>query len=146
MTNGLRVDSEFRSTGTINLSNGVGASGQVLASTVTGTQWITPSGGGTIGGTAADTRIAFGSAPDTLTSDPDFEVVTSLSGGKRIKVENGGIQIANMTVGATATIVGSMRYRTYSDASFDYSAVDMCMQVGAGAGDYDWVNIVTNRW
>jgi hypothetical protein len=45
-TTGIRIDSDLRTTGTITLSNGVGTSGQVLASTVTGTEWITPSGGG----------------------------------------------------------------------------------------------------
>ena len=39
-----------------------GTSGQVLSSTVTGTDWVTPSGGGTIGGSIADNQIAVGSA------------------------------------------------------------------------------------
>jgi hypothetical protein len=126
-----------------------GSSGQVLASTGTGqVDWVA-AGVGTIGGTAADTRIAFGSAANTLTSDPDFEVVTSVSGGKRIKVENGGIQIANMTVGASSTTVGSMRYRAVAGIKNE-SYVDMVMQtagtVGAVGGTYAWVNIVKNTW
>ena len=126
-----------------------GTSGQVLASTGTGqVDWVAAASG-TIGGTAADTRIAFGSAANTLTSDPDFEVVTSVSGGKRIKVENGGIQIANMTVGATSVTVGSMRYRAVSGIK-NFSYVDMVMQtagtVGAVGGTYAWVNIVQNSW
>ena len=126
-----------------------GTSGQVLASTGTGqVDWVA-AGGGTIGGTAADTRIAFGSAANTLTSDPDFEVVTSVSGGKRIKVENGGIQIANMTIGASLTTVGSMRYRAVTGVK-NFSYVDMVMQtagtVGAVGGTYEWVNIVQNSW
>ena len=103
----------------------------------------------TVGGTAEDTRIAFGSASQTLTSDPDFEVVTSVSGGKRIKVENGGIQIANMTVGASLATVGSMRYRAVTGVK-NFSYVDMVMQtagtVGAVGGTYVWVNIVQNSW
>ena len=126
-----------------------GTSGQVLASTGTGqVDWVAAASG-TIGGTAADTRIAFGSAANTLTSDPDFEVVTSVSGAKRIKVENGGIQIANMTVGASLATVGSMRYRAVTGVK-NFSYVDMVMQtagtVGAVGGTYVWVNIVQNSW
>ena len=133
----------------IDSSGSSGTSGQVLASTGTGqVDWVAAASG-TIGGTAADTRIAFGSAANTLTSDPDFEVVTSVSGGKRIKVENGGIQIANMTVGASLATVGSMRYRAVTGAK-NFSYVDMVMQtagtVGAVGGTYVWVNIVQNSW
>ena len=64
----------------------------------------------------------------------------------RIKA-SAGVQVGNETgTSAVAGLVGTLRYRTYSDASFDYSAVDVCMQDGPGAGDYDWVNIVTKRW
>mgnify|MGYP003635268514 FL=1 len=64
----------------------------------------------------------------------------------RIKA-SAGVQVGNETgTSAVAGLVGTLRYRTYSDASFDYSAVDVCMQDGAGIGDYDWVNIVTKRW
>ena len=64
----------------------------------------------------------------------------------RIKA-SAGVQVGNETgTSAVAGLVGTFRYRTYSDASFDYSAIDVCMQDGAGAGDYDWVNVVTNRW
>ena len=126
-----------------------GTSGQVLASTGTGqVDWVAAASG-TIGGTAADTRIAFGSAANTLTSDPDFEVVTSVSGAKRIKVENGGIQIANMSIGASLATVGSMRYRAVAGIK-NISYVDMVMQtagtVGAVGGTYAWVNIVQNTW
>jgi hypothetical protein len=64
----------------------------------------------------------------------------------RIKA-SAGVQVGNETsTAATAGLVGTFRYRTYSDASFDYSAIDVCMQDGAGIADYDWVNVVTNRW
>ena len=64
----------------------------------------------------------------------------------RIKASK-GVQVGEETsTAATAGLVGTLRYRTYSDASFDYSAIDVCMQDGAGIGDYDWVNVVTNRW
>ena len=64
----------------------------------------------------------------------------------RIKA-SAGVQVGNETgISPVAGLVGTLRYRTYSDASFDYSAVDVCMQDGAGIGDYDWVNIVTKRW
>ena len=64
----------------------------------------------------------------------------------RIKASK-GVQVGAEADGdAAAGLVGTFRYRTYSDASFDYSAIDVCMQDGAGIGDYNWVNIVTNRW
>ena len=127
-----------------------GTGGQVLASTGTGqVDWVAAASG-TIAGTAADTRIAFGSAANTLTSDSDFEVVTSVSGGKRIKVENGGIQVANMTVGASSTTVGSIRYRAVTGFVKNQSFMDIVMQtggtVGAAGGTYAWVNIVSNTW
>ena len=216
MTTGLRVDSEFRPTGTINLSNGVGASGQVLASTVTGTQWVTPSGGGTIGGSIANQQIAVGTASNTIggnskfiwtpqsgfqvgnASDTQGNVITinrpSTAPGKFIIKQNnttefsivtgggttisteannlvltdnssanvgigdtspssklsvdGGVQIANDTDSATLSKVGTFRYRTSTTGSFDYSHVDMCMQVDEAAAltAYEWVNVVTNRW
>ncbi len=64
----------------------------------------------------------------------------------RIKA-SAGIQVGNETgISPVAGLIGTLRYRTYSDASFDYSAVDVCMQDGPGAGDYEWINIVTKRW
>ena len=64
----------------------------------------------------------------------------------RIKA-SAGVQVgAELDSAAGSGTVGMLRYRTYSDASFDYSAVDVCMQDGPGAGDYEWINIVTKRW
>ena len=53
---------------------------------------------------------------------------------------NGGVQLANDTAVASASKVGTFRYRT----SGNNSHVDMCMQTGAST--YAWVNIVTNNW
>jgi hypothetical protein len=50
------------------------------------------------------------------------------------------IKVANDTTTASASNVGSLRYR--SDANNSY--VDMCMQTGAST--YAWVNIVQNNW
>ena len=64
----------------------------------------------------------------------------------RIKA-SAGVQVgAELDSAAGSGTVGMLRYRTYSDASFDYSATDVCMQDGPGAGDYEWINIVTKRW
>ena len=64
----------------------------------------------------------------------------------RIKA-SAGVQVGDETgTSPVAGLVGTLRYRTYSDAAFDYSAIDVCMQDGPGAGDYDWINIVTKRW
>ena len=53
---------------------------------------------------------------------------------------NGGVQLANDTAGASASKVGTFRYRTSGNNSY----VDMCMQTGAST--FAWVNIVTNSW
>jgi hypothetical protein len=53
---------------------------------------------------------------------------------------NGGIQLANDPVAASAAKVGTFRYYTSGNNSY----VDMCMQTGAST--YTWVNIVTNSW
>ena len=53
---------------------------------------------------------------------------------------SGGVQLANDTAGASASKVGTFRYRTSGNNSY----VDMCMQTGAST--FAWVNIVTNSW
>jgi len=53
---------------------------------------------------------------------------------------NGGVQLSNDTATASATKVGTFRYRTSGNNSY----VDMCMQTGAST--YAWVNVVTNSW
>jgi hypothetical protein len=53
---------------------------------------------------------------------------------------NGGIRMADDSSTASASNVGTLRYRTISTNSF----VDMCMQTGATT--YEWVNIVQNNW
>ena len=64
----------------------------------------------------------------------------------RIKASK-GVQVGAEADGDAASgLVGTFRYRTYSDATFVYSAIDVCMQDGAGIGDYNWINVVTNRW
>jgi len=53
---------------------------------------------------------------------------------------NGGIRMADDSSTASASNVGTLRYRTSGNNSF----VDMCMQTGATT--YAWVNIVQNNW
>ena len=53
---------------------------------------------------------------------------------------NGGVRIANDSSTASASNVGTLRYRTSGNNSY----VDMCMQTGAST--YAWVNIVQNSW
>ena len=53
---------------------------------------------------------------------------------------NGGIRMADDASAASATNVGTLRYRTSGNNSY----VDMCMQTGAAT--YAWVNIVQNNW
>jgi hypothetical protein len=52
----------------------------------------------------------------------------------------GGVQMADDTATASASKVGTLRYR--ADANNSY--VDMCMQTGAST--YEWINIVQNNW
>ena len=53
---------------------------------------------------------------------------------------DGGVQMADDTDAASASKVGTLRYRTSGNNSY----VDMCMQTGAST--YEWVNIVQNNW
>lgn len=53
---------------------------------------------------------------------------------------NGGIRMADDSSTASASNVGTLRYRTSGNNSY----VDMCMQTGAST--YAWVNIVQNNW
>ena len=139
-----RFDSTIRFNSEVLAGTSAGTTGQVLTSNGAGntTSWTTPSSGGTIGGTAANTRIAYGSGVDTITSDADFTIVTTAT-EKRIK-SNGGIQVANMTAAATSSNVGSIRYRTAVAGLTGVSYVDMVMQTGSAT--YEWVNIVQNSW
>ena len=52
----------------------------------------------------------------------------------------GGIQMADDTASASASKVGTQRYRVSGNKSY----VDMCMQTGTSS--YEWVNIVTFAW
>jgi len=117
-----------------------GTSGQVLASTGTGqVDWVS-AGAGTITGDAREGRIAFGSATaDDITNDEDFTIVQTTD-QERIKIANGGVQVANMNTAPVAALAGSLRYRVVLQTSY----VDMCMQTAPGG--YSWVNIVQNSW
>jgi len=53
---------------------------------------------------------------------------------------DGGVQMADDTDTASASKVGTLRYRTSGNNSY----VDMCMQTGAST--YEWINIVQNNW
>ena len=53
---------------------------------------------------------------------------------------DGGVQVANDSDAASASKVGTLRYRTSGNNSY----VDMCMQTAAST--YEWVNIVQNNW
>ena len=78
----LHVSGNARVTGAYYDSTGVagspGTAGQVLSSTVTGTDWVTPSSGGGIGGSIASTQIAFGSATaDEITGSAEATFLES---------------------------------------------------------------------
>ena len=53
---------------------------------------------------------------------------------------DGGVQIANDTDTASASKVGTIRYRTSGNNSY----ADMCMQTGATT--YAWINLVQNNY
>ena len=73
-----------------------------------------------------------------LTSDGDVAIGHS-SAAAKLDV-NGGIRMADDATAASATNVGTQRYRTSGSNSY----VDMCMQTGASS--YAWVNILENNW
>ena len=99
---------------------------------------------GTITGGAREDRIAFGSATqDDITNDEDFTIVQTAN-EERIKIANGGVQVANMNTTAVAGLAGSLRYRYVPGSPKNYSYVDMCMQTGVNT--FGWVNIVSNVW
>jgi hypothetical protein len=56
----------------------------------------------------------------------------------------GGVKVADDTDSASASKVGTLRYRYVPGSPKNYSHVDMCMQTAASS--YDWVNIVQNVW
>tara|TARA_B110000046_G_scaffold90632_1_gene98606 strand:+ start:129 stop:899 length:771 start_codon:yes stop_codon:yes gene_type:complete len=96
------------------------------------------------GGSTSDIEIASASGSNVGIGTTSPNEKLDVTG--RIKA-SAGVQVgAELDSAAGSGTVGMFRYRTYSDASFDYSATDVCMQNGPGAGDYDWVNIVTRRW
>ncbi|MDC1197665.1 hypothetical protein N8035_02330 [Algibacter sp.] len=138
-TQELHVAGNLRVTGAYyDSNNSSGTAGQVLSSTATGTDWVS-AGAGTITGDAREGRIAFGSATaDDITNDEDFTIVQTTN-EKRIQIA-GGVQVADMSVLAGASLAGSLRYRVALQTSY----VDMCMQTGPGI--YSWVNIVQNSW
>jgi hypothetical protein len=58
---------------------------------------------------------------------------------------NGGVRIANDATAASATNVGTLRYRVASTGPGTFASyVDMVMQTGSTT--YAWVNIVQNTW
>ena len=139
-TSSLHVAGNVRVTGAYyDSNNSPGTAGQVLSSTATGTDWVA-AGTGTITGVARENRISFGSATQNdITHDEDFTIVQTAN-EERIKIANGGVQVADMSALPVASLAGSLRYRVFGQASF----VDMCMQTSPGG--YSWVNIVQNSW
>ena len=189
-TQKLHVAGNARVTGAYyDSGNSPGTSGQVLSSTATGTDWVTPTTGditgvtagtgmtgggtsgtvtlnctvpvisnnnqltngagystatGTITGGAREDRIAFGSAiQDDITNDEDFTIVQTAN-EERIRIANGGVQVANMSAAATDELAGSLRYRYVPGTPKSFSFVDMCMQTGGST--FKWINIVQNVW
>ena len=139
-TQNLHVAGNARVTGAYyDSNNSPGTAGQVLSSTATGTDWVA-AGTGTITGVARENRISFGSATQNdITHDEDFTIVQTAN-EERIKIANGGVQVADMSATPVAGLAGSLRYRVVGQTSY----VDMCMQTSPGG--YSWVNIVQNSW
>ena len=111
-----------------------------LVGTTTTTEFSITTGGDTTISTEANNLV--------LTDNSSANVgIGDTSPSSKLSVD-GGVQIANDTDSATLSKVGTFRYRTSTTGSFDYSHVDMCMQVDQASyiGAYEWVNVVTNRW
>ncbi len=97
----LHVSGNARVTGAYyDSNNSPGTSGQVLSSTGTGTDWVDASGGGGgIGGSIANTQVAFGNSSSEITGDADFNFDVSTN-TLRVGVDqdyNGGIIAMAMT-------------------------------------------------
>jgi len=59
-------------------------------------------------------------------------------------VENGYINFQQIDEVASATNEGMIRYRKYTSAPYDYSAMEMCMLTDVAT--YSWVLIKENSW
>lgn len=88
--------------------------------------------------TSPDASGASGHERLRVTNDGNVGIGTT-SPGSKLQVD-GGIQMADDTDAASASKVGTLRYRTSGNNSY----VDMCMQTAAST--YAWVNIVQNTW
>ena len=89
----------------------------------------------------ADSAMQFITGSSTAISINDNQNVGIGTTSPQSKLQvNGGVQLANDTAAASASKVGTFRYRTSGNNSY----VDMCMQTGAST--YAWVNIVQNSW
>jgi hypothetical protein len=111
----LHVSGNARVTGAYYDSTGVagspGTAGQVLSSTVTGTDWVTPSSGGGIGGSIASTQIAFGSATaNEITGNSGLTYSTGTGLGVSHTTGNGASYIF-MTKGSAASSSFKMMYQ-----------------------------------
>ncbi len=93
-----------------------------------------------IGHTASDFQFNSATGGTIMHLEYDGKVgIGTTTPDSKLQVD-GGIQMADDTDAASASKVGTLRYRTSGNNSY----VDMCMQTGAST--YEWVNIVQNNW
>ena len=98
----LHVTGNTRITGAIyDSNNDPGTSGQVLSSTVTGTDWVTSSGGST------DLSISGSSSPLTLNSSTGTDVTLTAGTGITLAGTSGNATITNSSPDQTVVITGS---------------------------------------
>ena len=96
-TQHLHVNGNARVTGAFyDSNNDPGSSGQVLSSTVTGTDWVT---GGTVGGSGASPQIAHWNTSSTLTGSSAFLYESSI-----LKVKNTNSATSFLTADAQENI------------------------------------------
>ena len=135
-----------------------GVNGQVLSSTTAGVRsWITPAGGGTIGGSIATSQIAFGSGSNTIQGSGNFlfdassNIQLAGTGTNYLRIgTNSGVDMliaspfGTSSINQNAYYSGGWKYDKAGAAAqiqFSGGSIDSHLAAsGAAAGAITWVS------